>query len=157
MSTTAATAKPKAFSRFEEIELLVRGFEDGTWPRSEWNHGEHLAMAAWYMVCYPEAEALERIREGILRYNRAVGIVTTRESGYHETMTVFWAWMVKDFLRNATLDCALADLFNEMIGRLSDRSLPFKYYTRERLLSWEARKAWMEPDLQPLPAGRRKE
>ncbi|MFN0083983.1 MAG: hypothetical protein ACKVX9_01215 [Blastocatellia bacterium] len=157
MSSKAAIAKPKAFDRFAEIEELLRGFEAGTLPRAAWTHKEHLAVACWYLVCHPEPEALEKIRGGIRRYNEAVGIVTTPETGYHETITLFWARMVKHFLRSATLECSLIGLFNDMIAALGDRSLPFEYYTRDRLLSWEARAAWMEPDIKSLPGEHRRE
>ncbi|MDX2031342.1 MAG: hypothetical protein SF339_11760 [Blastocatellia bacterium] len=157
MSSTAAVAKPEAFGCFVEVEAVIRGFEAGTLPRSEWTHKEHLVVACWYLVCHPEAAAVEKIRAGILRYNGAVGIVSTPDSGYHETMTLFWARMVKAFLRTATLECAMIGLFNELVVRLGDRNLPFAYYTRERLLSREARAEWREPDIQPLPGAARQE
>lgn len=152
MSSTAAIAKPMAFDCFEEIEALVRGFEEGTLPRSKWTHKEHLAVACWYLICHPEPVAVEKIRAGILRYNEAVGVISTPDSGYHETITLFWARMVKHFLRTATLECAMIGLFNELVAKLGDRDLPFEYYTRDRVLSREARAEWREPDLKSLPA-----
>ena len=151
MSMATAIAKPETFASFDDLEALVRGFERGTLSREAWTHEAHLAVAGWYLVCYPEPEAVERIRAGILRFNDAVGIVTTKDSGYHETMTLFWARMVRACLRAEKLDCTLVELVNAMIGRLRDRKLPFEYYSRERLLSWEARREWVEPDVKPLP------
>ena len=33
---------------------------------------------------------------------------------------------------------------------LADRSLPLEFWSRERLMSDEARHGWLEPDLRPL-------
>ncbi|MGH9853018.1 MAG: hypothetical protein ACREBD_24535 [Blastocatellia bacterium] len=86
-----------------------------------------------------------------------MGIVTTRESGYHETMTIFWIRMVKSFLREATLECSLVYLINDLTGRYASTRLPFEYYSRDRLMSLEARLNWVEPDLKPLTVGSRQE
>ncbi|MGE0128358.1 MAG: hypothetical protein AB7U82_09785 [Blastocatellales bacterium] len=157
MSAIAAIQKVEAFSTFEEIESLIHEFESGMLPRSQWDHKAHLTVACWYLVCYPEPEATLRIREGIQRYNKAVGIVTTRENGYHETMTVFWINMVKRFLRSATLECSLVGLMNNLAGRYANKGLPFEYYSRDLLMSWEARLNWIEPDLKSMPCGNRQE
>ncbi len=157
MSSVAAKLKTEAFGSFDEIENLIRGFESGALPRPQWDHRAHLTIACWYLVCYPEPEAARRIREGIQRYNKAAGIVTTRENGYHETMTVFWIRMVKSFLREATLECSLVGLINTLADRYGNKNLPFEYYSRDRLMSWEARMNWIEPDLKPLPGGKRRE
>jgi hypothetical protein len=39
---------------------------------------------------------------------------------------------------------------NSLIKAHGDKTLPLKYYSRERLMSWEARTRWVEPDLSPL-------
>jgi hypothetical protein len=44
----------------------------------------------------------------------------------------------------------LPALVREMLTRLGHRELPFAYYSRERLLSVEARARFVEPDLRPL-------
>jgi len=37
-----------------------------------------------------------------------------------------------------------------LITKYADRTLPFRYYTRDRLMSWEARVNWVEPDLRAI-------
>ena len=32
----------------------------------------------------------------------------------------------------------------------NDKYLPFQYYSRDLLMSWEARTNWVEPDLKPF-------
>jgi hypothetical protein len=135
----------------DEIESSIRAFEDCTLPRSQWTHAAHLTIALWYLVRYSPSEATKRIREGIQLYNTAAGIQTTKESGYHETLTLFWIHLVRHYLHTSDSVDSLFRLANELIETYSDRTLPFKYYSRDRLISWEARTYWIEPNLQPLP------
>src|SRR5262249_7843776 len=91
------------------------------------------------------------IREGILRFNAAKAIVTTPTGGYHETMTLFWIAMVRNFLRDVTAnENSVTNLFNRFIEVYDRKELLFEYYSRERLVSAEARAAWVEPDLRAL-------
>ena len=134
----------------DELEDLVRSFKSGTLPREEWTHIAHLTVALWYLVNYTTYTAAQLIRDGIRRFNGMKGIETTRTSGYHETMTLFWIWAISKYLSASKEGQTLADLANGIAERLGESGLPFKYYTRERLMSWEARTGWVEPDLKPL-------
>ncbi len=138
------------FRTTEEIFSLVRRFGDCTLPRSEWTHAAHLTVALWHLLQYDWAEAVERVRHGIKLYNAANGVATTRESGYHETITLFWLRRVRSFLEEGRNEgCSLAPLANRLVEG-ADRNLPLEYYSRELLFSWEARLSWAEPDLKPL-------
>lgn len=114
------------------------------------SHQAHLTVAVWYLMHYAQPEAKSYIREGIQKYNAATGIETTPNSGYHETMTLFWTTLVAKYLANKSINSCIVDTVNEVISLLSDRTLPFKYYSRHRLLSSTARTTWVEPDLQAL-------
>jgi hypothetical protein len=150
MSSMAAKPVIEAYSSFDEIKQIVEGFETCTLPRAQWTHRAHLTIAFWYLVCYPLPEAIQKIRAGIQRYNESQGIKTTKDGGYHETMTLFWVCIVRHYLTTATLEGHLVVLLNELVNRCR-RDLPFEYYSRECLLSWEARMSWLEPDLKSLP------
>src|SRR3954471_10611137 len=76
------------------IEALVRAFERCTLPAAEWTHREHLTVAVWYLLHHPREDATDRIREGILRFNRSHGNAT----GYHETLTLAWSAVIARFL-----------------------------------------------------------
>ncbi|MEO6726556.1 MAG: hypothetical protein ABIU20_02955 [Blastocatellia bacterium] len=147
MSTFAVKSKMEEYLGFDEILRLARDFETGTLPRAQWTHRAHLTVACWYLACHAEPNATGRIREGIKKYNASQGNVTTRESGYHETMTLFWARMVRGYLAKATLERPLAHIVNDLVSHYSNKNLPFEYYSRDRLMSGEARMNWMEPDL----------
>ncbi|NEP45199.1 MAG: hypothetical protein F6K35_40660 [Okeania sp. SIO2H7] len=134
----------------EEIEELVEKFNNCTLPRGDWNHAAHLLVALWYLKNYPEIEAINRIRNGIKKYNAATGIETTENSGYHETMTLFWIKIVQQYLLAASPHLSLVKIADDLINTCGNSSLPFTYYSREKLMSVEARKSWVKPDLKQI-------
>jgi hypothetical protein len=136
----------------DEIESLVRAFEDGTLPRARWTHRAHLTMGMWYLMRLPAPVAAERIVTGIQRYNAAVGVLQTPTGGYHETITQFYIWLIRRFLSTADRSRPLAELSDELFRVHGGPNVALAYYSRERLMSWEARTDWLEPDLKPLEA-----
>jgi hypothetical protein len=150
MSVSVIEYKLNGFRTAAEIECLARNFESCLLPRVHWTHHAHLTVALWYCLRHPWPEAVRRVRTGIKRYNEASGIETTRESGYHETMTLFWLCMVRRYLETVVRECSLVALANGLIERYGNSRLPLEYYTRERLMSAEARAGWIEPDLKSI-------
>jgi hypothetical protein len=138
------------FRTSAEILRLVREFENCTLPRAKWTHQAHLVVALWYLMRHAENDAVARVREGIKRYNKACGIEMTKTSGYHETITLFYIHVIRRFLSAAKSDCTLAALANSLVNVCGDKDLPLEYYSRERLMSWEARTGWLEPDMKAL-------
>jgi hypothetical protein len=143
------------YQNWREVENLIQAFENCTLLRHQWTHSAHLTIAWWYFIHNSEPDAIAKIRHGIQRYNTAVGIPTTSDSGYHETLTLFWAAMIRQHI--GCQQVAIADddsirlaKVNGLIQAYGDPQLPFAYYSRKQLLSWEARMGWIEPDLQPL-------
>ena len=144
-----SAACPRPFS-VDEIRELADAFERGELPRGAWTHHAHLAVALWYLVCYGPEEGGERVRAGIQRLNAANGVPQTPGGGYHETITRFYLWAIRRHLRDAPRSASIGDLAASLIAAWGDKNRPFEYYSRERLMSWEARTAWVEPDLKPL-------
>jgi hypothetical protein len=138
------------YRTFAEIERLVSAFESCTLPREHWTHRAHLTVALWYLMRHEIEGATDIIRRNIQDYNRAHGVLTTRTSGYHETITLFFVQVVHGYLRRVRGDCSIVALFNEVIAACGDKNLPLMFYSKERLMSWEARRRWVEPDLRPL-------
>ena len=140
-----------SFCSAAEVLNLVHRFEFCTLPREEWTHRAHLTVALWYCLRHSFEEATWLVREGIKKYNASHGVTQTRTSGYHETMTLFWLRIVRKYLSEVSpVDFTLTALANGLVERYGDKGLPFAYYTRERILSWEARMNWVEPDLKEL-------
>lgn len=139
------------YHSFEEIERFIVAFEARSLPKPCWTHQAHLIVALWYNLRHTAEEALNLVRENIKRYNEAVGTANTETSGYHETITVFYMWAVRRFIADADPEASLVELANRLIrGRCAARSFPFEYYSRDLLLSTEARLKWLEPDLKTL-------
>jgi hypothetical protein len=139
------------FASMTEVERLVHGFEDGTLPRIEWTHQAHMTVAFCYLSKYSELEATNRIRDGIKKYNVAVGTENARTSGYHETITLFWVWAVRRFMSNSNSSTDPLDSINKLLSS-HDKNFPLEYYSKELLMSWDARREWREPDLRKLDA-----
>jgi len=136
-----------SFDRIEEIEALVAGFEAGTLKREEWTHRAHLTMATWYLSKHPTPAATRLIRDGILKINAALGIVSNGDSGYHETITRFYIGMIGHHLGLDGHGEALLTSVNTLLATRGHKNLPLEYYSRQRLMSREARAGWVEPDL----------
>jgi hypothetical protein len=135
------------YASIEEIESLVEAFQTHTLPRSHWTHQAHLIVALWYLIRYPLPEATEYIRQGIWEYNAAIGIQMTPTEGYHETLTRFWIHIVHRFVSNYSVNCLSPETVELLIRDWGDPNLPLQYYSRDCLMSWEARNTWIEPDL----------
>ena len=129
---------------------LVEAFLDATLPRAEWTHEAHLRVGAWHVHHHGGDGALPFLRERIRRLNDRHGTVNSATSGYHETITAAYARLIADFLAadpTADLEARVAAL---LASPLAERAALFRFWSRERLLSPEARAAWLPPDLAPL-------
>ena len=130
---------------------FIQSFENGTFPATSWTHAAHVTMGAWYLLSLPAADAATKIREGIARYNVAQGNQNTDESGYHETLTIFWIAIIRDAL--ARLDAAMTKVekVRATVDEYGSRArLHQDYYSFDVVRSVAARKAWIPPDLLSL-------
>ena len=135
------------FTSDSEIESLVARFASCELPPDGVSHRVHVAMSAWCFLTLPGGQAAARVREDLLRYVEWHHITI-----YNETITQFWARMIAKAVAGADRTRPTFTAVNDIVARLGDSRLIFAYYTRERLQSDEARRAWVEPDLQPLDA-----
>lgn len=131
-------------------DRLAGAFCARTLPKAEWTHEAHLRVGLWHLLRHPPGEALDLLRDRIQRYNEATGVANTATSGYHETITRFYALAIGGFLADADRSRPIDALGDDLLGRCGDRALPLRHWTRERLFSPEARLGWLEPDLRPL-------
>lgn len=135
-----------------EAEKLIAGFTNCTLPKEEWTHEAHL-MTGLYLLAKYGNEALGEMRTRLLRYNESVGGVNDDHNGYHETMTVFWLWILREVFadENGVVHWnqdALDDLlFDE---NMAERNIWVEYYSKERMMSVEARRTFVEPDVQEM-------
>lgn len=135
----------------ETLEELVQAFRQCTLPKPTWTHATHLRVGAWHVHHLGEAAALTALRTGIRRLNESHGVANTDSTGYHETITVAYVRIIAAFLASFDATVPLAARVEELVrGPVGHRELPFRFWSRELLLSSRARLAWVEPDLGPL-------
>ena len=134
------------FTDAEQISDLVRRFESCVIHPADFRHYQHLTVALWYVRQFPYPIASEKMRTGIQRLAAAYG-----KTGYHETITLFWLVMVRDFAAAADAGETICDLANRMVTRYENKDLIKDYYSEERLDSSAAKEGWLEPDLKALP------
>lgn len=123
-------------------------------PRERFSHRAHLCVGLYHLSnpwLDDEATAAQRVRDAILAFNIQVGAVQTETSGYHETITLFYVRIIRQFLAGRSREETFNDLAEALIDAWGDPQLPLRYWSKDRLMSWEARRAWLEPDLRPIP------
>jgi hypothetical protein len=136
----------------ETLTDFLESFEQGTWPKSAWTHAAHVAVAACYLIEYPDQDAAGLMRRGIVHYNQCVGTINSDHSGYHETITLFWLAVVNARLRELADGTARIDAVRILVTELAPRRDLFReYYSFDVARSVEARRFWIAPDLKPLP------
>jgi hypothetical protein len=129
---------------------FLKSFEDCTLPFEEWRHRAHIKVAYLYLCQFPYDQALNRIRESIKRYNAATNTPENLERGYHETITQAWLRLVHLALCEYGPATSADEFLDAQPQLLTHRALRF-FYSRERLVSWQAKSEFVEPDLAPLP------
>jgi hypothetical protein len=135
----------------EELDDLVSRFQARTLPKSEWTHQAHLAVGTWHVHRLGPDQALLRLRSGIRLLNDRHGTPNTDSSGYHETITRAYVMLLAAFIAGRDgqpeANCAQALLASP----LATRDALLTYYSKDLLMSVQARNEWVEPDRCPLP------
>jgi len=136
----------------EALSQFLDCFERGTWPKPEWTHAAHIAVAGCYLIGYSDEEAADLARSGIQHYNQCVGTINSDHSGYHETLTLFWLALVRARLRQLEAGTARIDTVRMLVAEFAlQRDLFREYYTFDVVRSVEARRSWVPSDAKPLP------
>lgn len=129
----------------EELQALVRRFEEGTLVKSLWTHAAHVAMGSHYVFLLGETDALAMMRLRVRAYNEAVGTINSTSSGYHETLTRFWiAVLARLFVVHPT-ETELAFVQRAVASYGGKRDLHGAYYNFDVAKSVEARRDWVAP------------
>jgi hypothetical protein len=134
----------------DQLDEIVNGFLNKTLEKSLWTHQAHIITAIWHLLKYDKHDALCRLRSGIISYNLSVGGENTGRDGYHETMTIFWWEIICQFISDKK-DRPFRDICIEFLtSPMAEKTYPFEFYTREKLLSTIARSTFVEPDQKEL-------
>jgi hypothetical protein len=144
--------EPRLFPTDEAVRHIGEGLLACGLARREWTHEAHLAACLWLAVERPDMLSERDLPAIIRRFNESVGGINDEAQGYHETITQCFVRAVRLFLSRTSAELPLVEKVNGLLrapeGR---RDWPLRFYSRNRLLSIEARIGWCKPDLAPLP------
>ena len=140
------------FASEAEILHIGEGLFARSLPRVEWTHAAHFAAALWLMRYRPELDAAQTMPGLIRGYNESVGGVNNDTSGYHETITQASLRAARGVLDAYPPDMPVFRIANALLAsNLANPNWLLEYWSRDRLMSVEARRNWLEPDLKSLP------
>lgn len=134
-------------------DAFLRDLETCAIDLERWSHRSHVRMAWLYLSRHGYDEGLRRIRDGINALNASHGDKIPKDQldrGYHETLTVCWARIIDGVIRQWGAEADF-DAFATTHLHLLQRTLTRLAYSRARMMTWEAKRAFVEPDLLPLP------
>ena len=144
--------RPRLFTSDADVAHVGEGLLSRDLPRAEWTHEAHLAATTYLLLRHPEIDLDAELPGLIRRYNESVGGVNSDTEGYHETITRVFLHGVRLFLAEADTSEPVHELVNELLlSPMGRRDWPFRFYSRERLFSVEARRHFATPDLAALP------
>ncbi len=140
---------------FETPAAVVRvgeGLLSCDLPKAEWTHEAHLAATTYLLVKHSEID-LDLALPGLIRsYNESVGGVNDDRQGYHHTITRAYLHGIRLFLLETVTDRPFNDLVNDLLRTpMGRRDWPLHFWSKKRLMSVEARREWVSPDLQEMP------
>jgi len=144
--------KPRLFTSDAEIEHLGEGLIARSLSKDEWTHEAHLAATTYLLLRRPDIDLDKELPGLIRRFNDSVGGVNSDTEGYHETITQAFLRGVRLFLEEADEREPLHNLVNELLlSPMGRRDWPLRFWSKDRLMSVEARRQFVEPDLAAMP------
>ncbi len=130
---------------------FIEAFEAGTILPGDWSHRSHIRMAWIYLRVMPFDEALQTVRVGLRRFAQRHAIPDSLERGYHETLTVAWMRLMASGMTHHG-GFADSSAFCEAMPHLLCRTLTRVFYSRDRIMTLDAKERFVPPDLAELPA-----
>ena len=116
----------------------------------EFRHRDHIKVAYLYLRRHSLDEAIAKTRAGLQALAKAwAAPVNDLEKGYHETMTQAWVRLVHLALSEHG-PTETADAFCDQHPQLMHKTFLDSFYSRERLINWQAKREFLEPDLAPF-------
>ncbi len=138
--------KTKDFCSDDEVKQLVGAFESGALPAAEFKHTVHIAVGLAYLAEAPLTEATERMRQSLGHFLRH-----HNETGYHETLTVFWMKLLGHLATVRYAELPLWERINSVIASHGAKWPVEAHYSKDIVASADARERWVEPNLIPMP------
>tara|TARA_R110002072_G_scaffold284587_1_gene449046 strand:+ start:87153 stop:87590 length:438 start_codon:yes stop_codon:yes gene_type:complete len=132
-----------------DAEFLA-AFENCSLPFEQWTHRAHIRVAYLYVLESDLATAIDRMRSGIKAHNKATRTPEAIDRGYHETITV--AFMILVYVANLqTGPHKSSNEFCDAHPELLSKQTLRRFYSRERIMTIQAKAEFVDPDIRPLP------
>lgn len=139
------------FASDADIERVAAGMMGCALPAGEWTHAAHWAAALWIIARRPDLHPPAVMPGLIWRYNESLGNQNTDTSGYHETITQASLRAARVWLAEAPEGESVCGTLTRLLASPLGRSAwLLDYWSKGRLMSAEARRGWVEPDLATL-------
>jgi len=129
---------------------FLAAFENCSLPFEEWTHRAHIRVAYLYASESGLASAIDRMRAGIKAYNKATDTPEAIDRGYHETITVAFMTLVYAANQQTGPHGSSAEFCDAHPELLSKQTLR-RFYSREQVMTMQAKSEFVAPDLRPLP------
>ena len=143
--------KTMRFTTNTEIDDIRSKLITRTLPKPDWTHAAHFA-AAISMLADPNENPFTSLPGIIREYNIATGVENTDTDGYHHTITLASLLAADHILDMSPNKFELFEITNRLLNSKYGKSdWVLEYWTKPVLFSVEARRAWMAPNLKPLP------
>lgn len=143
---------PRLFTSDAEIAHLGEGLVARTLERSEWTHEAHLGATTYLLLKRADIDVDSQLGKIIRAFNESVGGINSESEGYHETITRAYVHGIRLFLSEADRARPIHELVNQLlVSPAGKRDWPLHFWSQERLMSAEARRNYIEPDLACLP------
>lgn len=126
---------------------FIEDLEAARIPPANFGHRAHVRAAYVYLTQHDTDDAAGRMRDTLVAYLRENGVDPAK---YHETITRAWIMAVRHFMAR-TPPTHDGDAFIAANPQLLDASIMLTHYSKGRLFSDDARNAFIEPDLEPIP------
>jgi hypothetical protein len=139
------------FASDDEILAIGHGLMTQTLPKPAWTHAAHFSATLWLLSNRPATEVMRDLPDMIRAYNEATGVANTDTSGYHETITQASIRAADSFLIMSPPRPLFATCNALMASPLGKSGWLLTYWSCPRLFSVDARRAWLDPDIQELP------
>ncbi len=114
---------------------------------ASFDHRAHIRLAYVYLVDNDTETAVALMRSALLAFIDHHGV---ERSKYHETMTWAWILAVRHFMERSP-KASSADAFIDANPIMLDSKIMLTHYSAEALFSDEARRRFVEPNLDPIP------
>ncbi|PTY37246.1 hypothetical protein BGP77_00690 [Saccharospirillum sp. MSK14-1] len=116
-------------------------------PVADFNHRAHLRLAYIYLCESDPDTATDQMRETL---NQFLIHHQVDPAKFHETLTKAWILAVRHFMNKAGSATSADDLIDRY-PQMLDTQIMLTHYTKERLFSEPARKAFIAPDIERIP------